>query len=188
MNLTSPFNNKNYDFICENTVDLTDDFIEYSENNLNRTKNIFDIYTSINNIDNAIKIELSIFEYSLLYCVNHDFNKEYVVPIYNEKMNNLLIALKNNTEFTNITIKKINPKYIGFLPFEKLFPEKWNIVIAKLEEKEQHENNIVYSDAYKCFKCGESKCKISMKQIRSMDEPMTTFVKCLVCGNAFKIN
>ena len=58
----------------------------------------------------------------------------------------------------------------------------------RIKVKQQHENNIVYSDAYKCFKCGESKCKIAMKQMRSADEPMTTFVKCLVCGNAFKIN
>ena len=51
---------------------------------------------------------------------------------------------------------------------------------------EQREKNIVYSDAYKCFKCGESKCKITQAQTRSADEPMTTFVVCVVCHNTFK--
>ncbi len=188
-NLThSLFHAKNYNFICENSKSLDENIIKFSEQNLDRTQNIDKIYKKILDIDNAIKIEEGLFEYSMLYCINKDYAIDYVVPIYNDKMNSLMNALQNSDEFKETTLKTLNPSYIGFLTFEKLFPEKWNSVIFKIEEKEQNENNISYSDAYKCYKCGESKCKIAMKQIRSADEPMTTFVKCLVCGNAFKFN
>ena len=221
MDLTSPFNSKNYDFMCKNDINIKEDYIEYGENNINRSENIINIYKFVNNIDDAITLELSIFEASLVYCLNKDISKEYVVPTYNDKINNLYIALEKSDNFKSIiginkqknkkelkkrnnettetdkatndieTLKPIKKRRlceIGFLSYEHYFNEQWKPVIDKIEEREQHENNIAYSDAYKCFKCGESKCKISMKQIRSADEPMTTFVKCLVCGNAFKIN
>merc|ERR1719410_882608 len=38
------------------------------------------------------------------------------------------------------------------------------------------------TDEYKCGRCKPRKCKYSQAQTRSADEPMTTFVTCLVCG------
>ncbi len=188
MEFTSPYNYVNYDFISENKSDLDEDFIEYSEKNLNRLENTLKIFKLITDIENAIKIELSVFEFSLLYCKNNDIANEYIVPVYNDKINNIFIAFNKSKKFETELLNIINPSHIGFYTPEQLFPEKWEHIILKKNNKEQHENNIVYSDAYKCYKCGESKCKISMKQIRSADEPMTTFVNCLICGNSFKIN
>ncbi|KAK0494214.1 transcription factor S-II-domain-containing protein [Armillaria luteobubalina] len=37
--------------------------------------------------------------------------------------------------------------------------------------------------AYKCAKCGHGFSYFSQLQIRSADEPMTTFYKCVSCGN-----
>ena len=34
-----------------------------------------------------------------------------------------------------------------------------------------------------CFKCKKRKCSYYQMQTRSADEPMTTFVTCLLCGN-----
>ncbi|GAB5357285.1 hypothetical protein AAMO2058_000361200 [Amorphochlora amoebiformis] len=39
------------------------------------------------------------------------------------------------------------------------------------------------SDAFKCYKCKQRKCSYYQIQIRSSDEPMTTKVTCLNCGN-----
>lgn len=187
MDLASPYSSKNYDFICENSINLNEDYIRYGEHNLNRSDNIIKLYNILNDIDKAIKIELSFFENSLIYCTNLDIGYEYITPVYNDKINTLFTAFDKSKIFKTKIIKEINPTYIGFLTYEKYFSEKWDSTIKKKEEKEEHENDIEYSDAYKCYKCGESKCKIAMKQIRGADEPMTTFVKCLVCGNAFKI-
>jgi len=42
------------------------------------------------------------------------------------------------------------------------------------------------TDMFKCGKCKQRKTTYYQKQIRSADEPMTTFVECLNCGNKWK--
>ncbi len=42
------------------------------------------------------------------------------------------------------------------------------------------------TDIFKCGKCKQRKCSYYQMQTRSADEPMTTFVTCLVCDNRWK--
>lgn len=42
------------------------------------------------------------------------------------------------------------------------------------------------TDQFKCGKCQQRKCKYYQLQTRSADEPMTTFVTCVNCGNRWK--
>ena len=149
----------------------------------------------LSDIDIAMNIEMSIFEYSLIYCLNNKYDKSYVVPIYNDKFNFILTNLdesnpniKNNYLKKNILNKKINPSLIAFLSPMQVHPEKWANLVEKKKYTEYRENNVAYSDMYKCYKCGESKCKITQAQTRSADEAMTTFVVCLICHNTFKFS
>jgi DNA-directed RNA polymerase subunit M/transcription elongation factor TFIIS len=188
----SPFHYSKYNFITENSVDIKDSYIQYAESILDRAKYQMEINKIIQNIDIAIKIELSIFEYCLIYCLNNGYEQKFIKPIYNDKVYNIISNLDqthiiNNQTFKNDILNgKINPSYVAFMSPSQLHPTQWQYWVKKKEYKEWRENSIAYSDAYKCFKCGESKCKISQAQTRSADEPMTTFVTCLVCHNTFK--
>lgn len=42
------------------------------------------------------------------------------------------------------------------------------------------------TDMFKCGKCGGRKCTYFQMQTRSADEPMTTFVTCVLCANHWK--
>eukprot|EP00826_Nyctotherus_ovalis_P040862 TRINITY_DN4060_c0_g1_i23.p3 TRINITY_DN4060_c0_g1~~TRINITY_DN4060_c0_g1_i23.p3 ORF type:complete len:108 (-),score=36.34 TRINITY_DN4060_c0_g1_i23:124-447(-) len=42
------------------------------------------------------------------------------------------------------------------------------------------------SGMHKCGKCKGNKTTYYQQQTRSADEPMTTFVRCLDCGNSWK--
>ena len=189
----SPFNNSEYNFVIENSIDLKDSWIQYAELCIDRAKNQLVLSNILNDIDIAIKVELSIFEYALNYCLNNKYDRNYIKPTYEDKFNFIIDNLNENKKgICNKTLKKnllknkINPSYVAFLSPSQIHPEKWSYVIKKKEYIEQRENNIAYSDVYKCYKCGESKCKITQAQTRSADEPMTTFVVCLVCHNTFK--
>jgi DNA-directed RNA polymerase subunit M/transcription elongation factor TFIIS len=188
----SPFHHSNYDFITENSVDINDSFIHYAEKTLDRSSTQIAINSVIKDIDIALKIELSIFEYTLVYCLNNGYESKFIKPVYDDKVYNILANLNSSHHITNKTFMKdiingkINPSYVAFMSPSQLHPTKWHYWVKKKEYKEWRENNISYSDVYKCFKCGESKCKISQAQTRSADEPMTTFVTCLVCHNTFK--
>lgn len=189
---TNPFHYSKYDFVFENSVDIKDSWIQFAESIIPRSKKQVELSNLLNNIDIALKIELSIFEYSLIYCQNNKFDKNYVQAVYEDKFYFIISNIEDRPEISNKTFKqnllekKINPSYVGFLSPSQIHPDKWNNIIKKKEYMEQRENSIAYSDAYKCYKCGESKCKITQAQTRGADEPMTTFVVCLVCHNTFK--
>ena len=44
------------------------------------------------------------------------------------------------------------------------------------------------TDQFKCSRCHKRKCKYYQMQTRSADEPMTTFVSCLNCGNRWRVH
>lgn len=189
----SPFHHSKYDFITSNSVDIKDSYIKYAETILDRGTNQMTINDAIQNIDLAIKIELSVFEYSLIYCLNNGYDQKFLKPIYDDKIHNIILNLDSSNHLKNKTFKenllngKINPKEVAFMSPSQLHPEKWNYWIKKKEYREWRENSIAYSDAYKCRRCGESKCKVSQIQTRSADEPSTLFISCMVCHKTFKI-
>jgi len=189
----NPFAHTEYNFVISNSIDLRNNFIQYAEKCINRAKTQTILSNILMDLDIALKIELSIFEYALIYCSNNKYEQNYVFPIYQHKLNEILSNLdenkkgvENKTFKVDILSGKINPSNVAFLSPAQIHPEKWTYILKKKEYMEQREKNIVYSDAYKCFKCGESKCKITQAQTRSADEPMTTFVVCVVCHNTFK--
>ena len=190
--ILSPYHYSKYDFITENKVDIKDAFIQYAEQVINRAENQLLINKFINDIEKSIKVELSIFEYSLLYCINNNIEQTFLKSIYDDKILNILenldpkSKLKNKTLLSNILYDHIDSSHVGFLSPNQIDPEKWVDIIKKKEYREWRENNISYSDAYKCSKCGQRKSKVSLAQTRSADEPMTIFVSCLVCYNTFK--
>jgi DNA-directed RNA polymerase subunit M/transcription elongation factor TFIIS len=191
--IISPFNNSQYDFVRENSIDIKDSWIKYAELNIDRSKHQIMLSDVLLDIKMAIKIELSILEYALIYCQNNKYDKNYVKSVYEDKFYFIMSNLDENKKgIENKTFKKmllsnkINPTDTAFLSPAQIHPKKWEYTVKKKEYIEQRENNIAFSDAYKCRKCGESKSKITQVQTRSADEPMTTFVVCLVCHNTFK--
>ena len=135
---------------------------------------------------------MSIFEFALIYCLNNSLGENFLKSVYDDKLNNIISNITDTKNINNKTLKhdlltnKINPSYVAFMSPAQLHPQKWLYWVKKKEYKELRENSIAYSDTYKCFKCGERKCKVTQAQTRGADEPMTTFVTCLICYNTFK--
>jgi len=70
----------------------------------------------------------------------------------------------------------------------------WNSVIYDeiRDEIKEHDDYIVkpfdvVDGVTKCGKCGSHKTWSFQKQIRSSDEPMTTFSRCVDCGNTWSV-
>ena len=72
---------------------------------------------------------------------------------------------------------------------EELFPEIWDKIIEdnKMNIENKYFPKIKAStDKFKCGKCKKKECTYYQLQTRSADEPMTTFVTCIYCGNHWK--
>jgi transcription elongation factor S-II len=99
--------------------------------------------------------------------------------------------IKNDELYTRIQKKEINPKNLAFMKPYELFPKHWKTL---LDEKFKIDKNLYETrtecatDIYMCGKCKKRMCTYFQLQIRSADEPMTTFVTCLNCGNRWKHN
>ena len=96
------------------------------------------------------------------------------------------IMTKNNYLKDSIKNKTIDPAKLCYMNQEDLEPNKYKNIIERKKLEEYRRNNQATSDAFKCKKCGESRCQVTQKQTRSGDEPATTFVKCMECGFMFK--
>ena len=72
---------------------------------------------------------------------------------------------------------------------KELNPKIWQELIkAKINRDKNFgkEDELLATDEFKCFKCKKNKCTYYQQQTRSADEPITTFVSCLNCGNKWR--
>lgn len=59
---------------------------------------------------------------------------------------------------------------------------------ANLKASQTAKDTQAETEEFKCGRCGKRKCKYYQLQTRSADEPMTTFVTCINCGNRWKFS
>jgi transcription elongation factor S-II len=71
----------------------------------------------------------------------------------------------------------------------EMCPEIWEDLIEKKKKRDENKFNgniTATTDNFTCYKCKSQKCSYYQLQTRSADEPMTTYVDCLNCGNRWK--
>jgi len=121
----------------------------------------------------------SMIEYCKEFCdqnnIPHDNLKSLVLSQINDLDQDIMLTKKK------IDLQSFK-SYLYMTPQQKC-PEIWDAIIKKNEFIEDKKNNIYTTDIYECYKCHKRRCTIEIIQTRSADEPATTFVNCVVCGN-----
>ena len=155
----------------------------------------------LNDIDMSQKIEDSIYNFTLLQSenkgINQDINDEYFKRIYVNKIitiyNNLdkNSYVKNNNFLERLYNSDFNVKDIAFLSPQEIHNDHWK----KYLDRQTANDEFLYSrtvgirtNEYKCGRCKEKNCTYYQLQVRCSDEPMTTFINCLNCGNKWSFN
>ena len=113
----------------------------------------------------------------------------YFTHIYLDKLRSVYASLKNPQLIEKIMNKEIRPHEIAFMTHQEIIPEKWATLLSdkKIREENIYAPKVVAStDGFTCRKCKSKECSYYQLQTRSADEPMTTFVTCLKCGNRWK--
>ena len=144
-------------------------------------------------------LEKGIFNYSIQEAkkqkIIRKWDNSYFVRIYIAKLHSILLNLKKDSYVKNPTLlkrlkkKEFPPHKLAFMSFQEIFPKKWKSLInAKIKRDENMctINMESATDQFKCYKCKNRKCTYYQLQTRSADEPMTTFVTCLICGTSWK--
>jgi DNA-directed RNA polymerase subunit M/transcription elongation factor TFIIS len=178
-----------FNFLTTIAKDIDEKKVIKLENTINRSDATTKINDILFNIEKSIQIEAGLFEYTVMYSKMEDICDELFEATYNDKLNDILINLNkkyNETLIDSIINDKLNSYEVAFLNPNELNPKKWEFLVQKQEMKKFREENMSATDVYYCKKCGAKKSRVYQMQTRSADEPMTTFVTCLVCFNTFK--
>ena len=141
----------------------------------------------------SLNLEKAIFNYTIAECkkrkVIKKWNNPQLVCIYIDHLRSIMINIKNTSIKEKINNNTITPHTLGFMTHQELKPERWSELIEhKIKrDKSKYEVNMdAATDTFTCKKCKSNKCSYYQMQTRSADEPMTTFVSCLSCGNRWK--
>jgi len=155
------------------------------------------VVTKLNNIVNNKSIcenlEKGIYNYTLKVCEEKNLLKKWsnesFVLLYIEKLRTLIINLKDNELLAKLASKEFKAHEFVYMSHQELRPKLWETLIEekKIKDENKYTPKIEAStDNFICGKCKSKKCTYYQLQTRSADEPMTTFVTCLDCGNRFK--
>tara|TARA_B110001450_G_scaffold10863_2_gene10570 strand:+ start:1823 stop:2344 length:522 start_codon:yes stop_codon:yes gene_type:complete len=157
-------------------------------------KTILDyLNNKIQNIKISENLEKGIFNYTLEECERKNLIKkwsnEFFGIIYIQKVKAIIFNLNNPDLFNKLINKEIKAHELAFLNHQSMRPDLWDELLE--EKRIKDENKFTpkieaSTDDFTCFKCKSKKCTFYQLQTRSADEPMTTFVSCLDCGNRWK--
>jgi len=150
------------------------------------------INEKLNNEKHSINLEKGIFNYALKEAdqrkIVKKWDNKHFVQIYLDRLRSIYTNL-NDSIIEQISNGTVKAHVIAFMTHQELNPEKWQELIDKkiIKDKNKFESNLEAStDTFTCRKCKSNKCTFYQQQIRSADEPMTTFVTCIECGNRWK--
>lgn len=165
--------------------------IENSEEFRKNMTNKLNILIEDGNI--TTNLEKGIYNYSLEFANQRNIVKkwdnQYFVQIYLDRFKTIYINLKNPDLMQKLKNKEFKAHELAFMTHQNMVPEKWESLIEEKRIRDKNKFQPVLeasSDDFTCRKCKSKKCSYYQLQTRSADEPMTTFVSCLDCGNRWK--
>ena len=137
-------------------------------------------------------MEKGIFNYAISESKSKKIIRKWENPqfslIYVDKARSIYLNL-NDDIINQIKSKTIKAQEVAGMTHQELCPERWEQLInEKIQrDKYKYETTIeAATDTFTCRKCKSKKCTYYQMQTRSADEPMTTFVTCIDCGNRWK--
>lgn len=124
-----------------------------------------------------------------LYSVHRDTNKSYSAAVRSRIFN--LRDKKNLALRENVLTGVVRAEKFATMTSEEMASAEIREMRDKFTKEAilEHQMSVQQgtpSDMFKCGKCGKKNCTYTQLQTRSSDEPMTTFVFCLECGNRWK--
>ena len=138
-------------------------------------------------------LEKGIFNYSLEHAdklnVVKKWDNNYFIRIYLDRVRTIHNNLKDNSVKNLIINNLIKPHKLAYMTHQEMQPNKWDALIQEKKIRDENKYTPIIeasTDNFKCWKCKSKKCTYYQLQTRSGDEPMTTFVNCLDCGNRWK--
>ena len=147
----------------------------------------------INNRNIVENLEKGIYNYSLETATKKKIVKKweniYFTQIYLDRLKTIYINLQHEPLMNILKNKEIKAHTLAYMTHQEMIPDRWKLLIELQEIKEANKYTPkieASTDNFTCWKCKSKECSYYQLETRSADEPMTTFVTCINCGNRWK--
>ena len=148
----------------------------------------------IKNENISLNLEIGIFNFTIKESINRKVIRKWPNPqfvqLYTDRVRSIYLNLDSETDVLeklhNGTLKAHD---VAFMTHMELKPKKWEKLIEEKIQRDKHKYETrmeAATDTFTCRKCKSKKCTYYQMQTRSADEPMTTYVSCIDCGNRWK--
>jgi DNA-directed RNA polymerase subunit M/transcription elongation factor TFIIS len=152
-------------------------------------------YTDILENDALAKeIEGGVMKKTIEFSLEKNIIPHFMNPIFLKIYKcNAIMNYSHMRQFEHIRRRLLSGDLKGwelpYLSHYEVNPEGWRGLQEsqdRREEKQLEGNKALATDQFKCRACGKRECTYYQMQTRSADEPMTTFINCMNCGNRWK--
>lgn len=142
----------------------------------------------------ASNLEKGVFNYAIKKARDASIVRKWDNPefiqLYLNRLRSVYINLSNTSELVELLKqKKLTPQKMAFMTHQEMRPSQWQTLIEKKKFKDESKyapQLDANTDNFTCRRCKSKRCSYYQLQTRSADEPMTTFVTCIDCGNRWK--
>ncbi|KAF9221199.1 transcription elongation factor [Gyrodon lividus] len=115
---------------------------------------------------------------------------------YKGKIRSLFVNLKDKANPSlreSVVSGELSPERFSKMTSEEMMSEERRAGDQKIKEENFFKSLGVgeqeaETEGFQCGRCKQRKCRYRQAQTRSADEPMTTFVTCVNCGNRWKFS
>jgi len=126
----------------------------------------------------------------------HVFNEHGSQQSYRPKMRSLILNLKEKSNPAlrgSVVSGELAVARLCTMTNQEMAPEERKRADQLIKEQNFHnalgaDEQAAETSAFQCGRCKQWKTKYRQAQTRSADEPMTTFVTCVVCNNRWKFS
>lgn len=147
----------------------------------------------------SVNLEKGIYNWAIEEAKNKNVIRKWsnanFVMLYVDKFKSIYYNLdpkshvKNTSLLKRLKKKEFKSHELAFMSHQEMLPDLWMPLIEKKHARDKSATEVNLSaatDLYHCFKCHKNQCTFYEMQTRSSDEPTTTFINCLNCGNRWK--
>jgi len=147
----------------------------------------------VDNKSLAENIEKGVVNFSRKESTSQKIEKKWKNPtfvqIYLCRLKTIFENIKKDELLKSLQNKLIKPEILAYMTHQEMDPSRWEVLLElkmKRDKKKYDTKLEAATDTFKCRKCKSNECTYYQMQTRSADEPMTTFVTCINCGNRWR--
>lgn len=139
------------------------------------------------------QVEKGIYHFACHFCTSVPHYEFLLHSVYSDKVRDILFNIQQNGSDMQSILQQINDgqmegQLLATLKREALNSGQWKMITDRQNRTDETLNNLETVTWKPCKFCKGTEYFFHQEQVRSMDEPMTSFYQCKSCPRRYVFN